>query len=119
MVRETLNTNTNLYICWYSNVVLVVWIMFIKLAAKKTLKAMSADDWHYEHVGNTGMTTDEIVAAEPDSFEHVKWMLQGIADGYITGEKAHRWLGWAQAVIHIHQEDMPLDVFKEINANDI
>ncbi len=31
--------------------------------------------------------------------EHIEWMLNGIIHGYITGEKAHRWLGWAQAII--------------------
>lgn len=34
--------------------------------------------------------------------EHLKWMLDGIILGYITGEKAHRWLGWAQAIIVVN-----------------
>ncbi len=28
---------------------------------------------------------------------HAAWMLSEIIQGRITGEKAHRWLGWAQA----------------------
>jgi len=81
-------------------------------AAKETLTAIAGDDWHYEHIG---MSTDETIEAESDSYEHVVWMLTGIIEGYIKGEKGHRWLGWAQAVIHIHQEDMPIETFKIIN----
>ena len=29
---------------------------------------------------------------------HARWMLKGIIDGYIQHEKAHRWLGYAQAI---------------------
>lgn len=31
--------------------------------------------------------------------EHSVWMLQQIATGAVTGEKAHRWLGYAQGVL--------------------
>ena len=31
--------------------------------------------------------------------EHAIWMLEGIAAGYIQHEKAHRWLGYAQALL--------------------
>jgi len=91
-------------------------------AAQGTLDTLFADNWHYEHIsprslkdpiGQDARSPD--VSDEADSFEHVEWMLKGIVDGYIKGEKAHRWIGWAQAVIHIHQEDVPLEHFKEIN----
>ena len=92
-------------------------------AASETLKKMDPENWHYEHVSphslNKPIGADKRmpdVSHEPDSFEHVQWMLNGIVEGYIKGEKGHRWIGWAQAVIHIHQEDMPLDTFKEING---
>lgn len=50
-----------------------------------------------------------------DSYRHVRWMLDGICFGYITGEKAHRWIGWAQAIITVRQVDVTLATFKEIN----
>jgi len=46
--------------------------------------------------------------------EHIEWMLDGIILGYITGEKAHRWLGWAQGIICIH-ESLTLEELKLIN----
>jgi len=30
---------------------------------------------------------------------HAAWMLKGISEGYIGDEKAHRWLGYAQAIL--------------------
>ena len=91
-------------------------------AAKETLKQLEAEQWHYEHVSPKSLKNPvgqdargPNVSEETDSFEHVKWMLEGIANGYITGDKGNRWLGWAQAIIHVHQEDMPLETFKEIN----
>lgn len=32
---------------------------------------------------------------------HVEDMLAAIVKGKVTGDKAHRWLGWAQAVVCI------------------
>ena len=96
--------------------------MDLKKAAKKTLTIMDPENWHYEHVSSSslddpiGQDNKVYVSDEADSFEHVEWMLKGIIEGYIKGEKGHRWIGWAQAVIHIHQEDMPLEIFKEING---
>lgn len=33
---------------------------------------------------------------------HAFWMLEGIASGYISGRKSHRWLGYAQALLVTH-----------------
>lgn len=33
------------------------------------------------------------------SANHALWMLQGISLGYVQHEKAHRWLGYAQAIL--------------------
>lgn len=33
------------------------------------------------------------------SKEHIAWMLNKIADGSVSGEKAHRWLGYTQGVV--------------------
>lgn len=49
------------------------------------------------------------------TLEHCQWMLQGIVLGYIEGEKAHRWLGYAQALIVMH-EVADLHKMKVINA---
>ncbi len=35
--------------------------------------------------------------------EHASWMLEGIVSGYVQHEKAHRWLGYAQAIIVTNQ----------------
>jgi len=48
------------------------------------------------------------------SINHAKWMLEGIAWGYVQGEKAHRWLGYAQAIV-VEQGFATLDKVKEIN----
>ena len=45
---------------------------------------------------------------------HIQWMLDGIALGYITGDKAHRWLGWAQCAVCAF-EDVKLEELKQIN----
>lgn len=30
---------------------------------------------------------------------HALWMLEGIAQGYVQGEKAHRWVGYVQGMM--------------------
>ncbi len=45
---------------------------------------------------------------------HARWMLNGISVGYIQFEKAHRWLGYAQAIIVSHGA-ATLDELKDIN----
>ncbi len=46
--------------------------------------------------------------------KHIQWMLSGIELGYITGEKAHRWLGWAQCAICVF-DNIELDDLKKVN----
>lgn len=48
------------------------------------------------------------------SVEHAIWMLTGIVEGYIQHEKAHRWLGYAQAVL-VQHDVISLEQCKEIN----
>lgn len=36
---------------------------------------------------------------EAKGVPHAIWMLEGIADGYVQYDKAHRWLGYAQALL--------------------
>lgn len=56
---------------------------------------------------------------DPDgaTLGHAVWMLRGIAEGYITEDKAHRWLGYAQALVVI-EGDVPLDVLMELNRGE-
>ena len=51
------------------------------------------------------------------TLEHAIWMLQGIIEGYVTGEKAHRWLGYAQALVVVIG-GVPLDGLLEINRGE-
>lgn len=46
---------------------------------------------------------------------HAIWMLKGIQDGYIEGEKAHRWLGYSQAIVVI-EGILSLSTCKNINT---
>jgi len=48
--------------------------------------------------------------------KHIRYMLTLIIEGHITGEKAHRWLGWAQACICM-QSNVSLQELKEINRS--
>lgn len=50
----------------------------------------------------------------PLSQTHVEDMLERIDSGEIAGEKAHRWLGWAQAAC-VAAGAGTLDDMKEIN----
>lgn len=47
---------------------------------------------------------------------HIYEMLDKIASEEITGEQAHRWLGWAQCAICMG-DALTLDELKEINHN--
>lgn len=40
-----------------------------------------------------------IEGGDATSIEHLAAMLTSIETGSVAGEKAHRWLGWVQAVI--------------------
>jgi hypothetical protein len=45
---------------------------------------------------------------------HVKWMLHEIVEGRVRGEKAHRWLGWAQCCVYMFG-GAESDTLKKIN----
>lgn len=48
------------------------------------------------------------------SLEHAHWMLHGIASGYVQHDKAHRWLGYAQAII-VLMGVASLECMKDVN----
>jgi len=64
--------------------------MDIVKAAEGTLKAVE------DSCGAVNVTRHY---DDPTNLNHVRWMLEGIITEYIQHEKAHRWLGWAQACI--------------------
>ena len=49
------------------------------------------------------------------TIEHAYWILKGITLGYIQHEKAHRWLGYAQAIL-VLTGTATLDEMKLVNA---
>ncbi len=57
---------------------------------------------------------------DPDgsTVEHARWMLDGIAFGYVQHEIAHRWLGYAQAILVLNGE-VTLDEMKTINKQSV
>lgn len=80
--------------------------MNIITAARNTKRILDRDLWSEENCR----------VDLPDGFYHIQWMLDGIILCYIQHEKAHRWLGWAQACICIHQ-GISLDQMKQINKD--
>lgn len=40
-----------------------------------------------------------VEGGEATSYEHLAAMLTSIETGSVSGEKAHRWLGWVQGVV--------------------
>ena len=49
---------------------------------------------------------------------HAKWMLEGISREYVKGDKAHRWLGWAQAIL-CQYSVVDLDTLKTMNKGSL
>lgn len=45
---------------------------------------------------------------------HAAWMLQQIEEGEVCGQKAHRWLGYAQAIL-VTSHYVDLEDCKRIN----
>ena len=52
--------------------------------------------------------------SEGKGVDHAIWMLAGIKLGYIQSEKAHRWLGYAQALL-VEGKIISLAVAKDVN----
>lgn len=71
-------------------------------------------------LGNYALEPDESgirpLMRDPEgkTYAHAMWMLWEIADKRIEGRKAHRWLGYAQAIL-IGQSAMTLDDAKQLN----
>ena len=65
--------------------------MDIKKAARNTINAAGLKD------------TLPVRNDEGNTVEHALWMLHGITNGYIQHEKAHRWLGYAQAILVVRE----------------
>lgn len=79
--------------------------MDIKVAAKETQqRVLDAPSWpNGEHLYNNGLGR-----------LHVAGLLDKVIDGTVYGEKANRWLGWAQAAL-VATGNETLDAMKDIN----
>ncbi len=64
--------------------------------------------------------SDFCVERDPEgrTTEHACWMLNGIIEGYIQNEKAHRWLAYAQAIIVLKNE-ATLNEMKAANKGEL
>ena len=49
---------------------------------------------------------------------HIIEILQQVADGEVTGDKAHRFIGWAQAVLCMENK-LPLEWARKLNKRAI
>jgi hypothetical protein len=60
------------------------------------------DGWEKDAAIYTLEDTDHPIAARDEDgcgIQHAAWMLEEIVTGKIAGRKAHRWLGYAQALL--------------------
>ena len=64
--------------------------MNVKLAAQRTTDS---------HVRAINLARDS--ALPKATVAHLCYMNSRIQDGTVAGEKAHRWLGWMQAVVYL------------------
>lgn len=55
-----------------------------------------------------------VVGGDATSTEHLLDVIAAIENGKVTGEKAHRWLGWIQGVVCC-RGGADLEEMKEIN----
>jgi len=67
-------------------------ILEIKMTAEQVMAQGCLDifDWYFVDFANSAPGCNE---------EHLKDILRQVSDGKITGTKANRFLGWAQAVL--------------------
>lgn len=80
--------------------------MDTKLAARETLKLM---------VGS-GAPWPRVEGKEEINPAHIMRMLEQVESGEIWGEKAHRWVGYAQGVL-LCKTDLTLEDVKYVNHN--
>ena len=57
----------------------------------------------------------KVEGGEATGLYNIHEMLSLIEDGKVSGEKAHRWLGWAQGVLCCYGAGT-LEQFKQINS---
>jgi hypothetical protein len=62
------------------------------------------------HVDVLDGVEDQIVGHSNEGFpestgpEHLRWMIEELRSGRVTGEKAHRWLGFVQGVLAAREQ---------------
>lgn len=57
---------------------------------------------------------DPVRSEKGIGIRHAVWMLDQVIDGYVAYEKAHRWLGYAQAIVVV-EGGATLAQLKDIN----
>lgn len=80
--------------------------MDVKVAAARTLAL-------YEKRADTVTLTK--IPGVYASILHLREMNAKIQSGEVSGEKAHRWLGWMQACVYCTCSAVSLGDFKDIN----
>lgn len=80
--------------------------MNVKQAAENTLSLWSKAQKSIPEPEQTTHGTTEA---------HVRYVLEQLMDGQVNGEKAHRWLGWAQGWL-VARDKITLDDCKYANV---
>lgn len=84
----------------------------------KVMDALTGGDWSRSAAYHTLRPLQSLFAPERSEAgigsPHACWMLSEIAEGRVTGRKAHRWLGYAQGLL-VSYGMMTLDQAKRIN----
>lgn len=68
--------------------------MDVRIAAQNTLTVLSKSDKLESGTLPMPVRTDDGI-----ELCHQIWLLDQVKTGKVTGEKAHRWLSWAQGVL--------------------
>jgi hypothetical protein len=50
-------------------------------------------------VERTKLMSSAVYGGDATSIKHLEEMIEKIESGEVSGEKAHRWLGWLQGVV--------------------
>lgn len=80
-------------------------------AARLTMEVRNSKD---KEEGLDGDPIQTVRNEEGRGVNHAYWMLTEIVLGNVTEEKAHRWLGYAQALL-VAEDELTLEECKAIN----
>jgi hypothetical protein len=72
-------------------------VIDVRKAAAATLKLA---DLHFKLAGEP--TPEPKREIDGKSVAHALWIISQVAEGNVTGNKSHRWLGFGQGVLCVH-----------------